>query len=283
MLALFATGCTCNDNNRYHDRKILGKRPSRIVSTFLGGDEVLLAVIPKDQRQRLVGLSQLVDNAKYSNVSAPKEIPRVGDSVEFLLSLNPDLVILASYNRPEIQTRLKQFGKKFIVLSGFKTIEDIISNIRVISKATNEEENGENLISQMRQALNQLAKKHVSMPPKILGLNINGTVGGTDTLMSNIIRIAGGENAAQSLGITGWQTLNPEVAASLNPDWILIGAEKKDQPLISSKLRQTIGWKRIPAIQKNKFIFVPPRLLSSVSQYVLKAPVIIQERIWPEK
>ena len=84
----------------------------RVASRTVFADEVLWALGP-EVRERVVGLSPMADDPRYSTVAGlwPSTTPRLGRNPEELLALGPDLVILASFSEVEYRAAIE--GKVF--------------------------------------------------------------------------------------------------------------------------------------------------------------------------
>ena len=81
----------------------------RIVSTFLGADEVLMEILVRcGKRHHLKAVSFIADDPRYSHIIPlpPSIKARAGTNIEEILKVKPDLAILASFNRPEFVRRL---------------------------------------------------------------------------------------------------------------------------------------------------------------------------------
>ena len=100
---------------------VIPQRPQRIISQTLATDEILLAICPLN---RLMAVSTLALDPQYSNVvaSARQVAQYVSDNVEQILSLQPDLVFVASYTRAETLELLKTATAPILRLTQFQRI-----------------------------------------------------------------------------------------------------------------------------------------------------------------
>ena len=82
------------------DEHSLPGPPQRIVSTYLGADEVLASLVA---HERVVGVSSYVDDPAASNCrdAYPASTTRVHADPETIISLAPDLVCLAGFTAPD--------------------------------------------------------------------------------------------------------------------------------------------------------------------------------------
>ncbi|MGE0173551.1 MAG: ABC transporter substrate-binding protein [Oligoflexales bacterium] len=245
--------------------------PQRIASFCLGCDEILWELLRTD-RNRIVGLSHLADDKVYSAIAeeVPAKLASLGDNMEYLAQLKPDLVILASYNRPEIALTVKKLGVTAVTLQRFNTFNDIVDNIRTLGRATGKTREANDLVESMNAQLKTLAAEYAkaSVKPTVLNFSADGTIWGAGSLFDEIVSKAGGSNLALTLGIKGWPVVNVERIATLNPDFIVVATA--DNPL-DFNLKTMAGWKIMPAVKRNKIIEIRPAWLHSVSHHIVKA------------
>ncbi len=86
----------------------LQHKPKRIVSLTLGTDEILTSLVSSD---RIAALTYLSDDPEISNVSgAAKNVSvKIKDAtVETILALQPDLVIIADWMRPDLIQTMRE-------------------------------------------------------------------------------------------------------------------------------------------------------------------------------
>ena len=103
---------------------LLAARPQRVVSQSVGTDELLLALADPGQ---IAALSHISHEAEFSPVAdEAKRCPALKDSdAESVLRFRPDLVLAASYTRPETLALLKRAVVRLVVLDRFDTLEDV--------------------------------------------------------------------------------------------------------------------------------------------------------------
>jgi iron complex transport system substrate-binding protein len=107
------------------------KTAQRIISLSLASDEILLDLLTACKAtNRLIALSTFADKSDYSHVADRTSVVkhRVHSEPESIISLTPDLVIAASYNRLEVIDVLKRRGIPTLMLADFASHKDIHTN-----------------------------------------------------------------------------------------------------------------------------------------------------------
>ena len=248
---------------------------TRIVSTFLGADEILKEILVRaGSLHHLRAVSTLADNPAYSHIApVPASIKaRAGDDLEAVLKIKPDLAVVASFNRPEFVRRLEQANVPTFVLHRFSSLADIEQNIRTLGLLAGEPKAAEQLAKEFRNALTKTSQPPTGQKKKtVLTFMANGSVHGTDTTFDDIARFAGTENLAASKNYKGWMRLSPEVLASLNPDFLVASGDPAHKAAILATIRKTAGFANMPAAIAGRVVVIPGRDLTAVSHHVVAA------------
>lgn len=247
--------------------------PQRIASATVGTDEILVEILSRRQElHRLVAVSVFSNNKKYSHLEKipPSIKGRVGDSVEALLALKPDLAIVASYNRQEISHQLKAAGIKVVTQDSFRSIADIEANIRLIGEVTGTDKEALALVQEMQSVLQAVkAKKSCKNgDPSFIQFSGYDTVPGAGTIINDAGSHAGLVNLAAHLKLQGWAPLSQEVLATLNPDFVIAAGDPKQKKAIQSQLQKIPAWQKLPAVKAGRLIVIPDRQLYTVSHHV---------------
>ena len=245
-------------------------KPRRIVSQTLGTDEILFSMVPPD---RLVGLSPLVHDPKYSNVweiAAGHPAPVI-DTAEDALRLKPDIVFVATYSRAEVVELLSATGAPVYRLAGFDDLDGVMSNIRRVGEAVGEEAAAERLVQQMQARLAAVATRRAGHPqPRVLSYS-SGFTAGRGTSFDDIVRRAGGINEAAARGIDKFPKLSAEQVLAWNPDVIVSGYLPGEAEAVRRRLTTTPGFAQTVAVRRNQIVLLEARRLLAVSQYVVDA------------
>ncbi|MCX6131001.1 MAG: ABC transporter substrate-binding protein [Proteobacteria bacterium] len=240
----------------YQNQKFeLTERNQRIASAFVGADEIILALLA-DEPQRLVALSPLARDIRYSSIANEAKRWQVfGEEFESLIKLKPDLVIAARYTRPEWIQLLKIAKIKTFVLGDFSSIEDIKRNIKTIGSLLQKERAADALIANFQLKIDSIKKNCKLQGKKVLSYSPSGQVMGKGTSFNDIFAFLGAENLAASIGINAWAILSQEKILTLPIDYIIAEGELSEKTLFLAKLRQASPWKHLKAIQEgHKFL-----------------------------
>jgi iron complex transport system substrate-binding protein len=252
-------------------RVSLARQPTRIVSATLATDEILLALV---EPERLLAVTYLATDARISNAAErAAAVPhKIRADAEQILALRPDLVFVASYLRGEVVRLLQDAGLAVFQFREFDSIGAIQHNIRLVARAVGEEARAEALIAAMQARLQAVAaQRRPDAPrPRVLYWGAPGYTAGRGTSVDDIIRHAGGENAAAALGIVGFAPLSAEQALALNPE-VVVGAadHPAPQPGPPAVLRHP-AWQTVAAVRQQRVFTLPRRALSTISHHIVE-------------
>jgi iron complex transport system substrate-binding protein len=256
----------------------LAARPVRIVSQALASDEMLFPMVP---RQRLVGLSSLSRDAKYSNVfpeSAAHPAPSV-ESAEDILRLTPDLIIVATFSRAEVVQQLEATGAPVYKLAHFDDVDGIMRAIRQLGEAVGEEAAAGRIVDDMTARLAAVAARRAGRPrPRVLSYS-GGFTAGRGTSFDDIVRRAGGVNEAAARGVDKFPQLSAEQVLAWNPDVIVSGYLPGEEDAVRQRLLTGAGSGQTTAARRRQIVLLEARRLLAVSQYIVDAVEQLAERL----
>lgn len=247
--------------------------PQRIVSMSLASDEILLELLSncKGNFSRLVAVSTFATDPDFSNVRdlAAKIPTKVHSEVEGILKLKPDLLIAASFNRPEVIDLLKRRGIPLLILTKFSSVTDIITNIDSISQSVGCQKEGQVLVEEFKKKIAEIRAKASKLPRQsAVSFSPDQTVMAANTLFDDLLAINNLVNLPAAAGLKDWPRIDPEMLKKWNPDWIILSCEGATECAQARKLaKNNAAWKNLQAVIKGHFIEVSPRILQSTSQY----------------
>lgn len=255
----------------------LAKQPSRIASVTEGTDEILSALVPKKD---VVMVTSYATDPNYSNVAGfaagIKSITTA--NAESILSVNPDLVLVASYTDQNVVNQIEQTGVPAYEFNDFNSISDIERNIGVVGKLVGETAKANQVVASMKASLNRtlLAVKGKTKPT-VLNFSSYHYVAGRNTTVNDIIVDAGGINAAAKLD--GWQKVTDEQVVKLNPDVIIVSS---DDAQFAKQLRTSPAFQTVSAVKHHRIYTIKSADLGSVSQYVVRGVADVARVIHPD-
>ena len=222
--------------------------PQRIVSLAPSGTEILFAVGAGDQ---VVGVTDWCDYPyNFAEWVADGKISSIGNywqpAIEPIIALTPDLVI-ANGGGPsdEAAANLRSMGYTVIVLNP-KTVDEVLTDIEIIGKATGHANEATNLISSLQSRIDAVTNKvaGITDKPKIyIEVSDNPLMAvGPGSYIDDLVTLAGGANIFADTG-TAYPIVSSESVISKNPDIIL-------SPF--SGIAKRPGWSAINAVANNK-------------------------------
>ena len=255
---------------------IQAKKYNRIVSLTLSGDEMLLGLIPEN---RIAGLSGKINEDKeISNiVDKAKKFPKVEGNEEVLMSLEPDLIIVADWLSKRITDIGAITGAKVYFYKTPNSYEEQKKLIRDLANLVEEKENGEKLIKNMDNRLkvlqNKIAKNYKGAKPKILMYTSFGTTSGKNTTFNDMVKLINGVNVVAEAGIDGFKDISKEKIIELNPDIIIVPIAKKYDNInkISKLFFEDPSFKNVKAIKNKKVYFIQYKDITPTSQYMINS------------
>ena len=255
---------------------VQAKKYNHIVSLTLSGDEMLLGLVPEN---RIAGLSGKINQDKeISNiVDKAKKFPKVEGNEEVLMSLEPDLIIVADWLSKRITDIGAITGAKVYFYKTPNSYEEQKKLIRDLANLVEEKENGEKLIKNMDDRLkalqNKIAKNYKGAKPRILMYTSFGTTSGKNTTFDDMVKLINGVNVVAEAGIDGFKDISKEKVIELNPDIIIVPIAKKYDNVnkISKLFFEDPSFRNVKAIKNKKVYFIQYKDITPTSQYMINS------------
>ena len=250
------------------------KKYNHIVSLTLSGDEMLLGLVSEN---RIAGLSGKINEDKeISNiVDKAKKFPKVESNEEVLISLNPDLIIVADWVTKKIDDIGATIGAKVYYYKTPSNYEEQKKVIRDLANLVEEKENGEKIIKNMDNRLkalqNKIAKNYKGAKPRILIYTSFGTTSGKNTTFNDMVKLINGVNVVAEAGVDRFKDISKEKIIELNPDIIIVPIAKKYDNVdkISKLFYEDSSFKNVKAIKNKKVCFMQYKDITPISQYMI--------------
>ena len=255
---------------------VQAKKYNHIVSLTLSGDEMLLGLVPEN---RIAGLSGKINEDKeISNVvDKAKKFPKIEGNEEVLMSLEPDLIIVADWLTKKVDDIGAIMGAKVYYYKTPNSYEEQKKLIRDLANLVEEKENGEKLIKNMDDRLkdlqNKIAKNYKGAKPRILMYTSFGTTSGKNTTFNDMVKLINGVNIVAEAGIDGFKDISKEKVIELNPDIIIVPIAKKYDNVnkISKLFFEDPSFKNVKAIKNKKVYFIQYKDITPTSQYMINS------------
>lgn len=208
-----------------YNRKVkLDSEPQRIISLSPAITEMVFML---QSEEKLVGIS---DFCNYPPETA--RIKKVGGlidlNIEYLMSLNPDLILIGSIVGKEQIEKIEKLGIPVIALKEENQIEGIFRSLTALGNIVNRPALAEEQIRMLQEKLNKIEQtnKNDSTEKSVFYVVGFGEAGDftapKNSHIHEIITLAGGRNIGESL--TGW-SISRELIFEQNPDLIFIRKE----------------------------------------------------------
>ncbi len=196
-------------------------RPGRIVSLNPCIDTILVRVADRDQ---IAALSHYSRQAHSSTIlDMARGFPVTYGTAEEVILLEPDLVLSG---RPSPMSVLGALDRLDIPTALFpvpETVADSLAQVRQVAEQVGQPDRGLALARRIETAIAAVAPASGARPVSALVFMPGGFVSGPGTLMDEMMRRAGLENAAERYGLTQSMTLPLERLIADPPDVLLAG------------------------------------------------------------
>lgn len=197
--------------------------PERMFSAALAMDNILLTLVDP---ARVAGVSTFAgDTASGSYVAHLLEDHMVQVEAltpELVLSAQPDVVLVASWNDADSVEQLRQLGVTVYTFTGFGPVSDALDNIVRVGEITGEDAEAAALVGEFYRQYGEIAMRVAGREqPRVLYWDDWGTTYGPGMSYHDLIVMSGGINVAEGLGVTDWGTIDAEAIIGANPDVII--------------------------------------------------------------
>lgn len=262
---------------------LLGARPQRVVSQSVGTDELLLALADPGQ---IAALSHISHDARFSVVAAEAQRhPALKDSdAESVLRFRPDLVLAASFTRPETLALLRRAGVRLVVLDRFDSLEDVYASLRTLGRELDQEARAEALIAQCQARVQDLAGRlRGARPVRVLTAGAYPFTAGSGTTFQDLCDHAGAVNVAAEAGLKGHAPTPSEKLLTWNAEVLVVSGDRPDGADIRARLSEIPHYRALPAFRAGRFVALPGALMSSVSHHRIEAYERLARALHPER
>jgi len=262
---------------------VLPGRLERIVSLAPSNTEILFAVGAGDQ---VVGRDEFSDTPAEA-----KDLPSVGGSMgkydlEKIASLDPDLVLAAELNPPELVKALSDLGLTVFYLKNPTDLEGLYDNLRIVGDMTGHGPQAAGLVTELEERVSavQTRLEEAANQPVVFyeldGSNPSSPyTAGPGTFIDLLITLAGGQNAAAGLS-SPWGQLSLEELLVTNPDLILLGDAAYG--VTPESVAQRAGWEGMKAVQEGRVVPFDDNLVSRPTHRMVDGLEALAKLFHPE-
>jgi iron complex transport system substrate-binding protein len=265
--------------------------PRRIVSLTLATDEILLSLVAKD---RLLGVTSFSIDRALSNVADEAAgVPhKLSLNVETIISLRPDLVLVARWSDPGPVEQLRAAGVPVYLVASGTTVGAIESIIGRLALIVGETEKGRALVAGMETRLAAVAARVARVPagkrPRVMDYATWGAAQGRGSSWDEIIGRAGlidavGDFPADQMGQV---SLSREKILSIDPDILVLPGWVYGKPggaeAFAARITADPAFHGLLAVRTHRVYAMPENLKSTTSQYIAAAVEWLARTAYPE-
>ena len=197
----------------------------RIASLNLCTDLLLLELV---ERERIVSLTYWAADPDLSYLADQADGIALNHSLaEEIVPLQPDLVLAGQFSDTQVVGILRRLGYPVEVLDVPLTLDGMHEHILEFGRVVGEPERAANLAQQIRSALELSTESIGGTPtedprPLAAVYGAQGVSPGKDTLLDDLLQLAGYRNLASEQGIVSYGTLSLEALVRAQPDVIVL-------------------------------------------------------------
>lgn len=194
-------------------------KPQRIVSLNLCTDQLLMMLA---EPQRIAALSYLAQDEGSSVMYEEARKFRVTHAqAEEIFVLEPDLVLVGTFNAASTVAILKRLGKRVEQFSPAQSFADIRKNLQRLGDLIGEREKADALIREFDLELERVRREQLTRKPRAAFYYSNNYTAGDATLANEILQASGMRNIGAELGLSQTTKLPLELLVMANPELII--------------------------------------------------------------
>lgn len=228
----------------------IDEKPQRIVSTMKSNTELLFTVGAGDD---------VVGGTMHDDYPPEVEnLTKIGGytslNYESIVDLEPDLVLAEEGNGEDAVNMMKDLGLTVVVLNAY-TIDDIMENIEMVGRITDNEENALAITADMQQRMGNITQMTDDLPdevrPSVLYIVWDEPMygAGSDTYPSDLIHMAGGANIVD---VHGWPVISLEDTIASNPQIIICSSMGNRSYTIMESINNNEVLAQTDAVKNNR-------------------------------
>ncbi len=273
------------------NRLVIPRRPQRIVSLTMFSDEVLLELVGPP---RLIAVTSFAADPAVSNISG--RIAPIPNRLEFhpelILSLRPDLVVVANWSDAQGVVQLRAAGLPVYLCSSAVTVPQVREKIRALARVVGEQRAGAELVARMDRRLAELERRLAAVPEgrrlTVLDWSSWGASMGRGSSWDEVVRRAGLRNAVGALAVDGWGQvpLSKEKLIELDPDLLVLPGwvygEQGGAEEFYRRVTDDPALRGLKAVRNRRVLRMPENLRASTSQHIVDAIEFLARAAYPE-
>ena len=208
-------------------------QPERIVSLNLCADQLVLQLA---EPANIASVTHHAADPELSYMAAAAAgIAANRGRAEEVVALGADLVFTVAPSAQPTVFMLRQLGIEVVELPLAESIEGVRALVRRVAALVGEEARGEATVAEMDARLAAVAATPGPRRRAVV-FQARGHTAGSGTLIDEVVRLAGFDNVAAELGVSGSGYLGLEALVLANPDTVVISGYRRDQASLAVQL-----------------------------------------------
>jgi iron complex transport system substrate-binding protein len=256
----------------------LAAKPQRVISLNLCTDQLLMQLA---NRETIAGLTPLASDGELSyHANYAVELPQHSGSAEEIIRLNPDLILAGSMSARSTVTVLKRFGYPVVEIDIPTSIIEMQANVRRVARSLGEIARGETMLQTMDTRLAEITRDIApSWQPLAAVYYANGFSAGDDSVIGEILTLAGYRNVSSLIGHKSFGRLELEALLFAKPDLIIFGNYTEHRYSMAQEILQHPAFRRIVDRKINDYhpvtTIVPDNVWMCATPTIVKAVEIL--------
>ena len=264
--------------------------PRRIVSLTLATDEMLMDLVDP---ARILGVTNLAADTAISNVAErAAAVPhRLEMNVETILSLQPDLLLVADWSDTGPVRQLRDAGVPVYLMKSGVTIASIEKKIERLALLAGEPARGRDMILRMEARLDAVARRVSTIPGdrrlSVIDYATWGSAQGRGSSWDEMLRRAGLIDGVGALAADEWGQvpLSREKLLALDPDVLVLPGWVYNDPsgaaAFYAQVTRDPSLRGLRAVKSGRVYQMPERLKSTTSQFIAEAVEWLARTVYP--
>jgi iron complex transport system substrate-binding protein len=268
----------------------LPSAPGRIISLTISTDEMLLSLVA---RNRLLGVTAFAVDRELSNVAdAAASVPnKLTLNVETVISLRPDLVLVARWTDPGLVQQLRDARVPVYLMTNGLTVPEIEAKIMRLALVVDEPRKGREMVAGMESRLAAVARAVSAVAPgkrlRVMDYATWGSAQGKGSSWDEIVQRAGLINAVAGSAADSWGQvpLSREKILKTDPDILILPGwvygNPKGAAAFSARITTDPAFRALAAVRTGRVYSMPENLKSSTSQFIAAAVEWLARTAYP--
>lgn len=261
--------------------------PNSINTIVVLAPSLAQTVIHLGAGDKIIAIDQSTAHADMDIEPGLPAFDTLTPNIEQIASLKPDLVLASNLSGAGGEnpfTQLTNMGICVAIIPTSDSIEGIKEDISFLAQLLGEQEQGEQIISDMNQTITQIQTIAQTIPEeerKTVYFEIAENPSysfGRNVFLNEFIELIGATNVLAAN--TGWMPVEQEYAIASNPDIILTNVNYGPDP-INSILNRS-GWANVNAVKNREVYYIDNTTSSLPNEFSMEALEEMAAVIYPE-